>query len=56
MRLVDHVIGGRAHGSGPERAGDVYDPATGRIAARVASASPDVVDQAVDAAARAFES
>jgi malonate-semialdehyde dehydrogenase (acetylating)/methylmalonate-semialdehyde dehydrogenase len=56
MNLIDHWIGGKEYGSRPDRVGDVYDPATGRIAAHVAFASPDVVDEAVSAARRAFES
>jgi malonate-semialdehyde dehydrogenase (acetylating)/methylmalonate-semialdehyde dehydrogenase len=56
MNLIDHWIGGKEYGSRPDRVGDVYDPATGRIAAHVAFASPDVVDEAVSAARTAFES
>ena len=52
--LVPHWIGGRVvEGSGARR-GDVFDPATGRIAKHVAYASPDDVDAAVTAARAAF--
>jgi malonate-semialdehyde dehydrogenase (acetylating)/methylmalonate-semialdehyde dehydrogenase len=43
----------RANPSGPAH---VYDPTTGEIAARVAFASPAVVDVAVTGARSAFES
>ena len=54
MRLIDHHVGGSPLGRTPARAGDVYDPATGEIAARVALASGEEVDLAVQAAADAF--
>jgi malonate-semialdehyde dehydrogenase (acetylating)/methylmalonate-semialdehyde dehydrogenase len=54
--LVTHWIGGRvAEGSG-DRVGDVFDPATGRVAKQVAYASPADVDAAVAAASEAFGS
>ncbi len=54
MRLINHWIDGRAVEDKPERAGDVYDPATGETQAQVAFASPDTVDRAVAAATRAL--
>ncbi|MEA2506308.1 MAG: malonate-semialdehyde dehydrogenase (acetylating) / methylmalonate-semialdehyde dehydrogenase [Actinomycetota bacterium] len=51
---VPHRIGGAASLQTPERVGDVYDPATGRIAKQVAFASPPDVDRAVSAARAAF--
>ncbi|SDH18576.1 malonate-semialdehyde dehydrogenase (acetylating) / methylmalonate-semialdehyde dehydrogenase [Lentzea fradiae] len=54
--LVRHRIGGKSWDGEPERAGDVYDPATGKVATRVAFASVSEVDAAVDAAAEAFAS
>ena len=56
MRLIDHYIGGESPGARPERIGEVYDPATGKVTAEVAFASPSTVDAAVEAAADAFES
>ena len=53
--VIPHWIDGRREEGSPERLGDVYDPATGRITARVAFADAAVVDRAVEAAARAFE-
>jgi len=47
MKTIAHRIGGHPHGEGAERAGDVYDPATGELRAMVAFATPEVVDRAV---------
>lgn len=55
-RIIPHWIGGERFEGRPERLGDVYDPATGRVAARVAFADGEVVDRAVKAAAEAFAS
>jgi malonate-semialdehyde dehydrogenase (acetylating) / methylmalonate-semialdehyde dehydrogenase len=54
VKLIDHVIAGRPPGEEPKRVGEVYDPATGEVTARVAFASPEVVDRAVKTAAEAF--
>jgi malonate-semialdehyde dehydrogenase (acetylating)/methylmalonate-semialdehyde dehydrogenase len=54
VKLIDHVIAGRPYGEEPQRVGEVYDPATGEVTARVAFASPEVVDRAVQTAAEAF--
>ena len=54
--LVQHWIGGRVADGPTARVGDVFDPATGRVAKQVAFASPADVDAAVAAARAAFES
>src|SRR5438309_8607091 len=50
---ITHWIDGKMYERAAERHGDVYNPATGEVAAKVAFATPSVVDEAVDAAARA---
>ncbi|HWS46302.1 MAG TPA: CoA-acylating methylmalonate-semialdehyde dehydrogenase [Acidimicrobiia bacterium] len=52
--LVNHWIDGKALETVPERAGDVYDPATGRVTRQVALASPAIVDEAASAARAAY--
>jgi len=52
---INHWIDGKPYARAPERSGDVYNPATGAVQAKVAFASPSVVDEAVDAAARAAQ-
>ncbi|MEU9829350.1 CoA-acylating methylmalonate-semialdehyde dehydrogenase [Micromonospora chersina] len=49
-----HWIGGKPWNGVAERAGDIYDPATGQIAGQVDFATAAVVDQAVAAAGEAF--
>ncbi|MEU4479060.1 CoA-acylating methylmalonate-semialdehyde dehydrogenase [Micromonospora sp. NPDC023966] len=49
-----HWIGGKPWIGVAERAGDIYDPATGQIAGHVDFATAAVVDQAVAAAGEAF--
>ena len=51
---VGHFIDGRSVAGSTGRRGDVALPSTGEIQGRVAFASAAVVDQAVDAAERAF--
>ena len=51
--LVTHWIDGKPWDGAPARAGDVFDPATGETARRVALAGPAEVDAAVAGAARA---
>jgi len=53
MRQITHWIDGKAWEGRAERKGPVYDPATGQQAAEVAFADRAVLDQAVEAAARA---
>ncbi|MGO8874608.1 MAG: CoA-acylating methylmalonate-semialdehyde dehydrogenase [Acidimicrobiales bacterium] len=54
--LVRHWIDGKPFDGSTERMGDVYNPATGEPTKHVAFASAADVDQAVDAATRAFQS
>ena len=49
MRDIDHVIVGGAGGSA-SRFGDVFDPNTGQVQARVRSAAQRDLDRAVAAA------
>ncbi len=55
MRRITHWIDGKPFAGESERAGDVFDPALGVVSARVDFASAAVVDEAVAAAARAFD-
>ena len=52
--VVAHWIGGDLVEGSSERRGSVFDPSTGRVARRVAYASPAEVDAAVVAASQAF--
>ena len=54
MRTIQHWIDGKAWDGVPARAGDVFDPATGAVQARVALAGPAEVDAAVQSARQAF--
>jgi len=54
MTVVRHFIDGTYDRSDPERVGDVYDPATGKVTKQVAYASPELVDHAVKGALSAF--
>jgi malonate-semialdehyde dehydrogenase (acetylating)/methylmalonate-semialdehyde dehydrogenase len=56
MRTITHWIDGKPYERAAERSGDVFNPATGDVQAKVAYASPAVVDEAVDAAWRASQS
>jgi malonate-semialdehyde dehydrogenase (acetylating) / methylmalonate-semialdehyde dehydrogenase len=53
---ISHWIDGKPYDGTAERTGPVYDPALGSVRGQVDFASPAVVDEAVDAASRAFES
>jgi malonate-semialdehyde dehydrogenase (acetylating) / methylmalonate-semialdehyde dehydrogenase len=53
-RRVTHWIDGKPWGGVAPRSGDVFDPATGAVSARVDFAAPAVVDEAVHAATSAF--
>lgn len=55
-RTIPHWIGGKPTTGGQERLGDVYDPATGQVTARVPLAAADDVDAGVAAAVSAFPS
>ncbi|MFM7463767.1 MAG: aldehyde dehydrogenase family protein, partial [Actinomycetota bacterium] len=54
MKQVTHFINGAftAVSSGPK--GEIFDPVTGQVSGTVDFASKEVVDQAVEAAAKAF--
>jgi malonate-semialdehyde dehydrogenase (acetylating) / methylmalonate-semialdehyde dehydrogenase len=54
LSLTSHFIGGQTHEGTSGRFGDVFNPATGRLARRVAMANAADVNQAVAAAAAAF--
>ena len=51
---LHHFFNGQRVAGGSGRHGDIYDPATGTVTARVPLASADDVKQAVDAASAAF--
>ena len=51
---ISHFINGHTAAGTGDRFGDVFDPATGRVTARVPLASAADVKHAVDAAAAAF--
>ena len=51
--LLNHWIGGRRDERAAERHGEVTDPATGEVVARVPFATADDVDRAVAAATEA---
>ncbi len=54
MREIGHFIGGKMVAGTSGRYGDVFNPALGEVAAKVALASAAEVDQAVTAAAKAY--
>src|SRR5277367_2828488 len=54
LEIVPHFIGGQLVADASGRFGEVYNPALGKVARRVAFASTAEVDRAVDAAAAAF--
>ena len=54
MQNIPHYIGGERCEGQSGRFGDVYNPALGRVAARVPLAGPDEVQAAVAAARKAF--
>jgi malonate-semialdehyde dehydrogenase (acetylating)/methylmalonate-semialdehyde dehydrogenase len=54
MREIGHFIAGKPQRGASGRFGDVFNPASGEVAAKVALASAAEVDQAVAAAERAF--
>ena len=53
IKLITHHIGGKSWSGKAERSGDVYNPATGKVTGRVDFASTDVIDHAIDVAAKA---
>src|SRR3954453_20195471 len=54
-KTITHWIDGKLYERASERSGDVYNPATGEVQAKVAFATPSVVDEAVESAAKASE-
>ena len=54
-KTITHWIDGKAYEKTAERAGDIYNPATGEVQAKVAFATPAVVDEAVESAAKASQ-
>ncbi len=54
LEAVPMWINGRALAPAAARMGEVFNPATGQVVRRVPFATPEVVDQAVDAAAAAL--
>jgi malonate-semialdehyde dehydrogenase (acetylating) / methylmalonate-semialdehyde dehydrogenase len=54
VETLHHMIGGQAVKAENGRFGEVDDPATGEVTARVPFASPDLVDKAVAAASEAL--
>ena len=54
MVRIGHFIAGKPVAGEPERSGDVFNPATGEVAARVAFADSDMVDRAVSSARDSF--
>ncbi len=56
MKTINHWIDGKASTRAPERTGDVFNPASGDVQAKVAMATPALVDEAVESAWVAAES
>ena len=54
MNQITHWINGALDTSKPERSGDVYNPATGKVSKTVAFGNAATVDSAVSAATSAF--
>ncbi|MDX2094072.1 MAG: CoA-acylating methylmalonate-semialdehyde dehydrogenase [Kofleriaceae bacterium] len=55
-KTIPHWIDGKAYEKTAERHGDVFNPATGDVQAKVAFATPGVVDEAVESAWKASQS
>ena len=53
MRDIQHYVNGKAMAGQSGRFGDIYDPNTGQVQARVALATAAEVDQAIQSAAKA---
>lgn len=54
MKTVGHIIGGKDRYEDGGRFGDVFNPASGEVAARLSLASDSIVDEAVATAQAAF--
>ena len=55
METISHWINNQLSSEKSERTGDVYNPATGQISAKVNFATSATIDAAVDVATKAFE-
>ena len=55
QKTITHWIDGKSFDRPAERHGDVYNPATGQVQAKVAFATPSVVDEAVESAWKAAQ-
>lgn len=53
MEIIGHLIGGK-HSEQAERTQDVFNPATGKVAKKVAIASRETVEEAISAAQAAY--
>jgi malonate-semialdehyde dehydrogenase (acetylating)/methylmalonate-semialdehyde dehydrogenase len=53
MKAITHWVDGKLYERASERSGDVFNPATGEVQAKVAFASPAVVDEVVESAYKA---
>jgi len=54
-KTITHWIDGKLYEKSAERSGDVFNPATGDVQAKVAFATPSVVDEAVESAWKASQ-
>jgi malonate-semialdehyde dehydrogenase (acetylating)/methylmalonate-semialdehyde dehydrogenase len=54
-KLINHWIDGKGYERAAERTGDVFNPATGEVQAKVALATPGEVDLAVESAHTALQ-
>jgi malonate-semialdehyde dehydrogenase (acetylating)/methylmalonate-semialdehyde dehydrogenase len=54
-KQINHWIDGKHYERAAERTGDVFNPATGEVQAKVAFATPAVVDEAVESAWKASQ-
>lgn len=52
-KIINHYINGAQSDKASERTGDIFNPATGEVTARVCFATPAVLDEAVACAAKA---
>jgi malonate-semialdehyde dehydrogenase (acetylating)/methylmalonate-semialdehyde dehydrogenase len=52
---ITHWIDGKLYERAAERSGDVFNPATGEVQAKVSFATPSVIDEAVESAAKASQ-
>ena len=55
METISHWINNQLSTEKSERTGDVYNPATGQVSAKVNFATTATIDAAVDVATKAFQ-